>query len=323
MSTYTSAEYIVWHIDYDLYIEENLLISVHRSIQTTDGNTTQTVAGSALSSGYLEGVGEAARFQEITGFIQISNRDVVIVDSGNHCFRILDRLTLNTEPFIGACGTPGNVDGVLSRFNRPRSVIVDNQNKEKLLVTDQTNKAIRHVNMTGASAATFFTFTGQFSLRGITQDSENGNLYLTSANAVYQLTYHDKTVTIIAGSPTQYGHQDGTFLDSRFSSPNELLLIDNNRKLLVADTNSHRLRVLDRVSNTTESICNGAVAYTDGDISSCSLFSPQSLFVLGDSLYIGEHASIRKLSGSFSRIPHFLAECHRKLCLSNNNWLVY
>ena len=76
------------------------------------------------------------------------------------------------------------------------------------------------------------------------------------------------------------------------------------KKLLVTDSDNNRLRILDRQSNMTYSLCTGDLAHTDGDMESCTLSWPHSLMVSGDSLYIGEYQMIRIISGMFMLLKH-------------------
>ena len=85
---------------------------------------------------------------------------------------------------------------------------------------------------------------------------------MTTFFAFYHLNYQTKQLTLLAGSSTQEGYNDGDFLFSRFTRPKELLLIDEGRKLIVADDYNNRLKVIDRETNTTYSLCVKEVEVT-------------------------------------------------------------
>ena len=298
MTTYISTESTVYHMEMDRHEDGNILFSDRSSLKTTDSNETKTIVGRATKHAYREGAGEAARFSGITGFYQINSRTVVVVDQSNHCLRHIDRPTAQTQPFSGTCTKSGYADGAQALFYSPHSIIPDSRDQDKLLVTDNGNNAVRHVDINTRVVSTFYKGALNYPL-GITQDFSSGDLYMTTFSAVYHLNYHSKDLTLITGSPTQHGYRDGDFSVSLFYYPNELLLIDNMRKLLVTDYNNNRLRILDRQSNTTYSLCTGARGHIDGDMDSCSLYWPRSLMVSGDSLFIGEYQSIRIMSGMF------------------------
>lgn len=288
----------VFHMDLDQYIDGNVLFSDTNALKTGGSRATQTIAGQAKEKGYREGVGVAARFGQLSGFYQINNRKVIVADFYNHCLRQVDRRTGQTMLFAGTCTKAGYADGTSALFQHPMSIIPDNQNKGKMLVTDRSNKVVRHVDITTKVVSTFFKYKElPFGLYDITQDVSRGDLYMTTDNAVYQLGYHNKEMRLLAGDPSRRGYNDGDFADALFNFPQKLLLIDNERKLLVAGKYNHRLRVLDRDTNTTYSICTGTSGHSNGDTNSCSLHNPQSLMVSQDSLYIGEWQNIRKLSG--------------------------
>mgnify|MGYP001793602669 CR=1 FL=1 len=96
---YITTEGSVFDMEEDLYNPGNLLFVDQYSIKTTDGTTTSVVVGSGSEEGYVEGVGEAARFKTIFGFKQISITQLLVADSGNQCLRSVDRETNQTSLF--------------------------------------------------------------------------------------------------------------------------------------------------------------------------------------------------------------------------------
>lgn len=300
MTTYINTESDVYHIETDRHIDGNILYSDRHKLQTTNGKVTQTVAGGNPTKylEYREGVGETARFRRITGFYQVPGRKNVLVDFDNHCLRLVDRTTQQTQTFVGTCTVRGYADGKHALFNYPWSVIPDIKNGDKLLVTDRHNRAVRHVDIKSTLVSTFYNDATLNEAFGITQEVSSGNLYLTTLTAVYQLHYLAKQLTLIAGSPTKRGYGDGSFSASLFSYITEPMLTDNGRKLLLANEDNNRLRVLDLESNTTFSLCAGTRGHKDGDMDSCTLDTPHSLMVSGHSLFIGENKKIRLILGT-------------------------
>lgn len=298
MATYVTTPYTVYHMEMDEYIDGSILFSDPVSLTTTDGNTSQIVAGGLLGRAYREGVGKAATFYGISGFHQVSSRKVIVADMSNHCLRLVDRLTGQTSPFSGSCTKGGYADGSQGLFNRPYSIISDNGSQGKLLVTDHNNRAVRQVDINTRVVSTFYGSMRLLNdLAGITQEISSSDLYLMTSTALYQLHYQTKQLKLIAGSPitNQIGYRDGDFSVSLFNSAREILLIENGKKILVADANNGRLRVVDKESATTYSICTGTSGHKDGDLEQCELSAPLSLLVSGDSLYIGENNSIRRI----------------------------
>lgn len=302
MSTFTTTEHYVYHMEVDEYIEGNILFSDGSALKTTDGTETKTIAGQAIQGGYREGLGTTARFKDVSGFHQISSSKVILADNANRCIRLVDRRTRHTQTFFGSCAKAGYPDvGPLALLNQPFGIIPDNQDQHMLLVTDIYNKAILHLNILSRDVSTFFkdkTFTNY--LAGITQEVSSGNLFISthSSTAVYLLHYRTKELKLVAGSAGSAGYRDDdTFSIEMYWAPNALLLIDNRRKLLRFGPFSRRLGVLDIGSNRTKYICTGTNGHTDGDHDSCALLWPRSLMVSGGSLYIGEYQNIRRWSG--------------------------
>ena len=101
-----STYYLVYHMDLDHYRPGFIVYTDHIALMTSDGKTTHLIAGNSTQEGYREGVGAEARFIYIAGFAQISEKFVVVVDSGNHCLRLINRSTNKTSVFSGQCESP-------------------------------------------------------------------------------------------------------------------------------------------------------------------------------------------------------------------------
>lgn len=301
----------------DLHISGNILFSDNYALKTTDGVATVTIAGSASSSGNLVAIGLLARFGNITGFRQISPTHVVVVDNTNHCLRLVDRLTLQTPWYAGYCGRSGNSDRTTNaRFNGSRSVIVDQNRPDMLLVSDTNNKKIRHVQVAvGSGICTVSTFVEAYyynkrsfvdswldsmwnSMRidlyfqptGITQEPIYGDLYITTTTRqVYRLSYNSKSLGFIFES--EYG--DYLLTDA------ESILTNNSTKLVLADHSKNQLMALDLATRRTTQLCSGLRAHIDGDMAFCKLDRPTSLMAINNTLYVGEYQKIRKIQGNW------------------------
>ena len=302
MTTFVTTESNVNHIEADQYVPGNILFSDGHALKTTDGTTTWLIAGSPSSSGYSTSSGSSARFYYLSGFHQVSATRVFLVDRNNHCMRMLDR-TSNASyvSYAGYCRSSGYADGTSrARFYYPQSAIADKKATGRLLVTDQSNHAIRHVytNYHGYQYVTTF-YRSTSSLRnptGITQEHTSGDLFITLlTHYVYKLAYSLKALTLLSGTGSR-GFQDGFSCQTRFSSPYELLLL-RPHKLLIADSHNHRLRVLDLNSLMTSSLSSGTSGTVDGNLTACTLQYPFSSAVVNGSLFIGQNGAIREIKG--------------------------
>ena len=277
-----STSYLVCHMELDRYRPGYLLYTEKRALMTSDGTTTHLIAGNSTQWGYREGVGGKARFSTIIGgFAQISEKHVVVADRYNHCMRLIDRSTNKTSVFSGQCKSRGYEGGSPGQFKYPYFVVIDKQDKNQLFIADSSNAAVRNVTVNSRVAGTFVQSDSLKYIRGITQDEKIGDLYVTAYHALYRITYTQRTVSLISGSPGDNSrYRDSTLLDSRFDWPYELIL-NAPETLLVADSWNNKLRLLDMNSDkvTTLTATN-------------SMDKPASLLLTNNSLYVGQYKKI-------------------------------
>ena len=267
-------------MEFDHYRQGFIVFTDAHALMTSDGTTTHLIARNSTQGGYREGVGADARFGYITGFAQISEKLVVVADTKNHCMRLTDRTTNKTSAFSGQCESHGYKDGRPSRFHRPHSVVIDTRGKYQLLITDHWNAAVRTVDVMSQAVSTFVKDDTLDDIRGITQEEKSGDLYVTVASVVFRITYTQRTVSLISGSPGTDGYRDSALLDSLFYWPHELILIAPHI-LLVVDGSNDKLRLLDMKSDkvTTLNVTN-------------SPNYPTSLLLTNNSLYVGQWRKI-------------------------------
>ena len=280
---FISTSYAAYHMELDRYRPGSVIYTEKHALMTSDGTTTHLIAGNSSQRGYREGVGADARFYLITGFTQISAKRVVVADYKNHCVRLIDRASnTTTSVFSGQCESPGYQDGRQAKISYPTFVVMDQKNKNQLLIAEERPGAVRTVDVN--SQATY-TFEKTDILRGInyiTQDEKSGDLYVTAYHAIYKIRYLRKGVTLIAGSygMKSRGYTDGKSLDSLFHFAHDLIFI-TPQTLLVGDVRNNKLRLLDMYSNkvTTLNVTN-------------SLNKPASLLLTNNSLYVGQNKAI-------------------------------
>lgn len=292
VSTFITTNGWVWHIEIDLDDNTQLLFADGNAIRLTDGVMLSEVAGIATQSGYTEGVGEDARFDDITGFTQINDTHVAAADHHNHCLRWVNRLNRVTSPLAGECGSSGNIDGLNARFKNPYAVIRDKNSSTLLIVTDYRNHAVRLVEVITRRTETLINI-GLYGPRGISLDENGENLYIANFNYINKYNMESQALTDVAGNGSN-GYGDGRLHEAQFSNLRHLIGLSDNL-LLVVDGNNLRLRLIDIENDSVTSICNGEKKTEDGTQKSCSLNDPFSL-VLGESqIYIGEIRAIRTL----------------------------
>ena len=277
----SGSSWFVFHKELDRYRPGFIVYCDKHALMTSDGTTTHLIAGNSTQRGYREGVGAEARFYPITGLSQISEKLVVVADFHNHCMRLIDRSTNKTSVCSGQCKSRGYEGGLPGQFSYPHSVVIDKRDKNQLFITEYSNAAVRNVTVNSRVAGTFVQSDSLKYIRGITQEEKSGDLYVTAYHAVYRITYTQRTVSLISGSPGRNsGYRDSTLLDSRFDWPYALILIAPET-LLVADSWNNKLRLLDMNSDKviTLSVTN-------------SQRTPASLLLTNNSLYVGQHQKI-------------------------------
>ena len=152
---------------------------------------------------------------------------------------------------------------------------------------------IKSVKVANGNASYFGTIVDYSAILNMIQEKDTGDLFVTFRHGVGLLDYQTREFSVIAGSG-QRGFNNGSFNQMQFYYPYSLKFL-NSHTLLVSDTYNHRLRVLDLITNTSSSICSGALGRADGDFSTCSLAFPRGLQILDETLYIGTTLSIRSM----------------------------
>ena len=160
--------------------------------------------------------------------------------------------------------------------------MIDKRDRNQLLITDLWNAAVRTVNVSSRVVGTIVKSDSLDYIRGITQDEKSGDLYVTAYNAVYRITYTQRTVSLISGlsGSNSRGYKDSTLLNSLFDFPVHLIVMTPGT-LLVADHRNKKLRLVDMKSDkvTTLNVTN-------------SLYRPASLLLTNNSLYVGQWRKI-------------------------------
>ena len=133
------------HIEDDKASPNALLASSSIRIRTINTLTNQTtILFGSDQSGFHTYRHTDAEFRRITGFRQVDNVSILVVDSENHCIRLLNRTNGTTNPIAGRCTSAGFRDGngTNSAFKLPH-FIIDGKYKNEYYITDTDNNAIR------------------------------------------------------------------------------------------------------------------------------------------------------------------------------------
>lgn len=252
--------------------------SVIRKI-TTAGVVT-TFAGTAGSTGYIDGTGAAARFISPQGiFIDGSNNLYVSDSSGNTIRKITSAAVVTTV--AGTASTIGYTDatGSLARLNEPSQLAVDSSGNVYVATYSSIRKITRSgvaSTFAGSNAGTMGTVnaTGtaaRFSYpRGVAVDS-SGNLFVAdSSSSIIRKVTSAGVATTLAGSGST-GSTDATGTAASFNYPTAIAVDSTSGNIYVADSNNSIIRKITSAGVvTTLAGTAGVVGSTDATGASAS-----------------------------------------------------
>ena len=136
--------------------------SSHRIRRVSAAGVVNTVAGS--SSGYVNGAGSQARFNQPTGIDIDSQGNLFVADTDNHVIRKISPAGLVSTVVGGGSAGFVNGTGTAARFNRPMGLVLGP--KGSILVADYSNRRIRQVSA-GLVVSTFAGSGGSGSADGL------------------------------------------------------------------------------------------------------------------------------------------------------------
>lgn len=214
---------------------------------TPEGIVT-TLAGDG-TSGFADGPGSSAKFNNPEGIIADTKGNIYISDAYNNRIRKITPGGVVTT--LAGNGTGGFADGSGSsaEFNFPAGGTIDPQGN--IYVADFYNNRIRKITPAGivttlagdgtrgfadgAGSSSKFNFPG-----GVTNDSL-GNIYVADIynNRIRKIT-PEGVVSTLAGDGTG-GFADGQGNSAKFNNPNDIT-IDPQGNIYVADVNNARIR---------------------------------------------------------------------------------
>jgi len=290
----------IWHMEPDRYLNgTGILFSWGSAIKTSEPVTI--IAGSIDLESYAEGTGTSARFAKIAGFLQVTDRLIIVSDRNNHCIRSVDRVTGQTAHLAGRCTEAGYADGIGgdARFWEPSGITLDERNKQSLIVVDNWNNALRSYNMDTKQVGTIVQdhddlIRPRFALF---DNKDKNTLYVSIRFKIVKYSFVDNSITVIAGDFERLGYQDGAFDVARFGYfPGEIVQLDEDH-LAVTDFWNQDVRLINMKLREVSSICEPK--YNDSFVEGvgCRVDNPHGLMYYNNTLYVGDASNIIMMPG--------------------------
>lgn len=292
------------------------------NFRISDTGVVSFIAGSeASTSGYVNGTGNAARFNTPSYLTSDVFGNVFVTDTQNCSIRRITTSSVVTTiagSTSGICAFTNNANGLSSRFNYPQGIAL-NLAQTQMYVTDKFSHATRRVinsgsftvstlngnnasaNVNGSGTTARFSFP-----EGIAFDTA-GNYYVTDTGNCAIRKVVGSTVSTLAGTnPTSVGVCGYTNAQgglARFQSPKGLVL-DVFGNVYVADSGNCAIRKVSSTGSVTTfagSETAGNCGFADGLGTQARFNNPQGITIdaLGN-LYVTDtgNCAIRKISSS-------------------------
>lgn len=261
-------------------------------------NSAVVLAGSTTVSGYVNAVGESARFSSIGG-ISYDGTNLLLTDKYNHVVRKYE-MSSGTVSFVS--GTPQEAGyrdtaGLPAQYNELSGIVAIGA---ETFIADTKNSTIRRI------AAQGYTLTHAGSATN-PRDTTDGlgtsarfaypaamvqvgkYLYIadSSNHTIRRLALATKRVTAFAGTPGVEGRADGIGTAASFSFPTGITTDGSN--LFVADTNNNLIRKIHIATAAVTTLAGtGADVFSneDGAGNVATLMDPRSIIYLNNALYV-------------------------------------
>lgn len=272
----------------------------------TLGGNVITYAGSSGLTGLVDGVGTAAKFSLPFG-LTTDGSNVYVADYSNNVIRRIDPVTKAVSVFAGSLtGLRGSADGVgtAASFFGPQDITSDGTS---LYVTDNSNCAIRKIDIATATVSTFagtgtcvspsVDGTGTAASfdfpKGITTDGTN--LYVIENTVVRRINIATQMVTKFAGSTAVVvGHVDAAGTSARFNNLEGITT--DGTSLFVTDRYYQDIRKIDIATASVSSLAGNYTnvttsTSTDGTGIGATFNLPMGITTDGTNLYVTESSS--------------------------------
>ena len=269
-----------------------------------------TLAGQVLVNGFTNGPATKAAFNDPAALVADAVGNLYIADSQNHVIRSVGTNGI-VSTLAGQAGTRGSNNGsrVQAQFDTPSGIAIAPNGD--FYVSDTGNHTIRKISLTG----TVTTIAGTPGQSGFTNGTgaavrfnsplgitvgANGTLYVAdSGNQLIRKISSGGLVTTLAGSPDNWGSDDGVGPAARFNGPVGVVL-DDQGNLFVSDSFNHTIRKItpDGMVSTWAGL-PGVDGWVDGKVTTAKFCKPAELAMdRRNDLFVADSGNhvIRKIS---------------------------
>jgi len=280
----------------NLYVAD-ISNQIIRQVVIATGVVT-TLAGTALSTGYTDGIGAAAQFSNPEG-ITTDGTNLYVVDTNNEIIRQVVIATGVVTTLAGTAGMRGSTDGTgaTAQFDNPVGITTDGTN---LYVADRNNDAIRKIVIATGVVTTLAGTAGnsggadgigaaaQFrNPEGITTDGTNLYVADTGNEIIRQVVIATGVVTTLAGTAGMRGSIDGMGAAARFGYRLWDITTDGTN-LYVVDTRNETIRKIVIATGVVTTLAGTTLSTgsTDGTGAAARFDEPTGITTDGASLYV-------------------------------------
>ncbi len=224
----------------------------HTIRKITPAGVVSTLAGTAGTSGNVDGTGAAALFNRPHGLaVDSSGTNLYVADKNNHTIRRIV-IASGVVTTLAGSGAAGNADGTgaAATFNQPGGLVIDSSGTNLYVSTRGGNNIRRIViatgvvtTLAGSTAGTAGSVDGTGTAArfnrptGLAIDSSGTNLYVAERtnHTIRRIVIATGVVTTLAGTAGTRGGADGTGAAATFSNPGGLAIDSSSANLYVAD----------------------------------------------------------------------------------------
>ncbi len=265
----------------NLYLTDTENFTIRKIVISTGAVTT--LAGTALSSGFTDATGAAARFDSPSG-ITTDGTNLYVADTDNSSIRQIV-ISTGAVTTLAGNGRVGSTDGPgpSAEFNVPNGITTDGTN---LYVVDTENFTIRKIVISTGAVTTLAGTAGLsgsidaigvnasfLSPQGIVTDGVNLYVTDTDNDTIRKIVISTGEVTTLAGTAGSPGSTDGTGPSAQFTSPEGITTDGTN--LYVADSDNETIRRIVIATGVVTTLAGvpGVQADVDGLLSSNVYFT--------------------------------------------------